>query len=168
MWQVLKFIEEYSNLKSMGFAPDVITGSMIAYPNDITEATEACIGASTWQLQTALRPSKCIKIECCCEANISGTRLNTSFLVIHWVTSHPITRSVVQTLYSSDYCQFRRKPTFGQTKGSLFRTDSYVPVILYHAWPRAWHARQSSSQTYTFCYIFRQLQALILSGTWIS
>lgn len=45
--QVLKFIEEYSNLKSMGFAPEIITGSMIAYPNDITEATEACIGAST-------------------------------------------------------------------------------------------------------------------------
>lgn len=45
--QVLKFIEEYSNLKSMGFAPDIITGSMIAYPNDITEATEACIGACT-------------------------------------------------------------------------------------------------------------------------
>ncbi|DBA83892.1 hypothetical protein WJX77_001116 [Trebouxia sp. C0004] len=45
--KVLKFIEEYSNLKSMGFAPDIITGSMIAYPNDITEATEACIGAST-------------------------------------------------------------------------------------------------------------------------
>ena len=45
--QVLKLIEDYSNLKSMGFAPEVITGSMIAYPNDITEATEACIGAST-------------------------------------------------------------------------------------------------------------------------
>lgn len=41
--QVLKFIEEYSNLKSMGFAPEVITGAMVAYPNDIAEATEACI-----------------------------------------------------------------------------------------------------------------------------
>ena len=41
--QVLKFIEEYSNLKSMGFDPEVITGAMIAYPDDIAEATEACI-----------------------------------------------------------------------------------------------------------------------------
>ena len=45
--QVLKFIEEYSNLKSMGFALEVITGAMIAYPNDIAEATEACISGST-------------------------------------------------------------------------------------------------------------------------
>lgn len=45
--KVLKFIEEYSNLKSMGFAPEVITGAMIAYPNDIAEATEACISGST-------------------------------------------------------------------------------------------------------------------------
>lgn len=44
--QVLKFIEEYGSLKAMGFAPDVVTGAMIAYPNDIAEATEACIGAS--------------------------------------------------------------------------------------------------------------------------
>ncbi len=46
MLQVLKFIEEYGNLKAMGFAPEVLTGAMIAYPNDITEATEACIRAS--------------------------------------------------------------------------------------------------------------------------
>lgn len=46
-FQVLKFIEEYSNLKSMGFAPEVITGAMVAYPNDIAEATEACISGCT-------------------------------------------------------------------------------------------------------------------------
>lgn len=45
--QVLKWLEDYSNLKSMGFSSETVTGALIAYPDDITEATEACLGAST-------------------------------------------------------------------------------------------------------------------------
>lgn len=45
--QVLKFIEDFSNLKAMGFAPELITGAIIAFPNDIAEATEACISCSS-------------------------------------------------------------------------------------------------------------------------
>lgn len=45
--QVLKFIEDFSRLKVMGFAPEVITGAMIAFPNDMEEATDACISCSS-------------------------------------------------------------------------------------------------------------------------
>ncbi|KAL3138861.1 hypothetical protein ABBQ32_005689 [Trebouxia sp. C0010 RCD-2024] len=44
--EVLKFIEDFSNLKAMGFAPEVITGAMIAFPNDMEGATEACLSCS--------------------------------------------------------------------------------------------------------------------------
>lgn len=45
--QVVKFLEEFSNLKAMGFAPHIITGALIACPTDMAEATEACLSAST-------------------------------------------------------------------------------------------------------------------------
>lgn len=45
--EVLKFIEDFSNLKAMGFAPEVVTGAMIAFPNDMEGATEACLSSSS-------------------------------------------------------------------------------------------------------------------------
>ena len=45
--QVLKFIEDFSNLKAMGFAPEVIAGAMIAFPDDMAEVMEACISCSS-------------------------------------------------------------------------------------------------------------------------
>lgn len=34
-------------LKGMGFATEVITGAMIAFPNDMAEATDACLSCSS-------------------------------------------------------------------------------------------------------------------------
>ena len=45
--QVVKFLEEFNNLKAMGFASHIITGALIACPTDIAEATEACLSASS-------------------------------------------------------------------------------------------------------------------------
>ena len=45
--QVVKFLEEFNNLKAMGFASHIITGALIACPTDLAEATEACLSASS-------------------------------------------------------------------------------------------------------------------------
>ena len=41
--QVQKFCQSFRDLKSMGFAPELVTGALILHEGDVQAATDACL-----------------------------------------------------------------------------------------------------------------------------
>jgi hypothetical protein len=45
MMQVVLFIQNYRELQSMGFPPEVAVGGLIAHNNNLEAASDACISS---------------------------------------------------------------------------------------------------------------------------